>query len=220
MKYILVLLIFFNSQIFAAEDMTFELIDEEAGIVEDPYSIENDTFSFALLGHMGAEPDNFAKLYIMEAAFSIKLDSVWIETIVGQVNGDFKSMFGTQNSTIDSTSPAEAKETMLSAGFGLGYRFNYIQELFGSKKWYDTTKAYLTYNVLDEQYSGESFQGLGIRGDYTVQYRFSPSNYSGIRASYHVASLKRSEMENETSSSERALTYSVFSLAFEYGFYF
>ena len=75
-------------------------------------------------------------------------------------------------------------------------------------------------DILSEEYTGETFQGMGIRGDYTLQYRFSPKNYSGIRATYHVASLKRSRMVDEETNYDMSLTYSVFSVAFEYGFYF
>ncbi len=219
-KISLLLILLLPLQLLAAEDITFKMVDEELGVYNDDYNIQSDRQRFSLMFSHGSNIKGLGEMYSAEFQYGLKIEEVWVETFIAQTSASYKSLFGAQDNTIDSTDLGDTTEKMITAGFGLGYRFNYIQELFGSNKWYETTTAYATYNLMEEAYSTESFQGFGLRTDFGIHYRMSAGTQIGFKGIYHVASLVRGASNDTEKRADRSLTTATLSFGFEYGFFY
>lgn len=204
---------------FAAKDTSFKMVDKGLGVYNKDYQIKDDTQRLSLLVHTQSDLSQAQDYYSIEGSYAMRFDNIWLESYLAQTTASFSALFGDQTSTVDSSTP-DASEKILTAGLGLGHRFNVIQELLGGEKWYETVQSYLTYSLMNETYSGESFQGFGLRADYGVHYRSDHKTHYGMRLSYHVSSLVRAAANDTETRSNRSLTSGVLSLAFEYGIYY
>ncbi len=224
MKYTTNLLLSFSlffcaAALAAPKDTSFKMVDQELGVYNKDYRIEDDTQRLSLLAHTQSDLSKAMDYYSFELAYALKINPVWVETFIAQTTSTFSTLFADQDSTVGTNNP-DASEKLLTAGLGLGYRFNVIQELLGGEKWYETVQSFLTYSMLDESQSGERFQGFGLRADYGIHYRSDHKTHYGARLSYHVSSLVRGAQNETENRSDRSLTAGVLSLALEYGIYY
>jgi hypothetical protein len=85
---------------------------------------------------------------------------------------------------------------------------------------FTTTSAGIGYYSFDENFTGQSYGGPGLKTDFGLHRRSSRSVHYGVRMSYHLASVKRAEEVEGETSSQRALTLSWLTFGFDLSFYF
>ncbi|MCK5883125.1 MAG: hypothetical protein KAG61_05510 [Bacteriovoracaceae bacterium] len=219
-KILITLLTIISLPLIAGEDITFKMIDNELGVTFDDYPITSDRQRVSLVASHGTNLKSPGNMYSIELNYALRLDSIWVETFISQTTANFNSLFGSQDNTVDDAGIGDTTEKMISGGIGLGHRFNYIQELLGSSKWYESTTAFATYNLMEETYTAKPFQGFGLRTDFGIHYRMNPSSQVGLKGIYHVASLVRGPQNDTEKRTDRSLTTASLSFAFEYGMYF
>ncbi len=115
--------------------------------------------------------------------------------------------------------PSTARETLLTYGLGMAYRFKFFLDFFKTQDVFENVQVFATYNQLNESYLDKVYQGYGMTADYAISKRSSSNFFYGGKLSYNLALVTREAISDEKVQ-ERSLSLGWFSLAFEMGYLF
>lgn len=115
--------------------------------------------------------------------------------------------------------PSDAKNTVMAAGLGVGYRFKLLLDFFETEDMFESVDVFVNGLRLDESFIDQEYQGYGLTTNYGLHKRSSTSFFYGGKLSYNVASVTRDAI-GEEKKSERSLALGWLSLAFELGFFY
>jgi hypothetical protein len=155
---------------------------------------------------------------------SNEYDRLWWGAQVFQHRAYFQNItenvsIGGANSEASFQRPLDVKDTILGFGPGVGYRFKLLLDFFNTEDTFESIDVFLNGIVLNESFSKERYQGFGLATSYGLHKRTQTSFFYGGKFSYHVASVTRRAIGDE-SKSERSLSLGWLSVAFEMGFYY
>jgi hypothetical protein len=132
----------------------------------------------------------------------------------------------TQNSSVGGTDseasfhrPSDVKDKLIGFGPGVGYRFKLLLDFFQTEDTFESVDVFLNSIQLDESFIKQKYQGYGLTTSYGLHKRTQTTYFYGGKFSYHVASVTRAAISNE-SKSERSLSLGWLSIAFDFGFFF
>ncbi|PIP90575.1 MAG: hypothetical protein COW01_10760 [Bdellovibrionales bacterium CG12_big_fil_rev_8_21_14_0_65_38_15] len=171
-------------------------------------------------------PSDFGTMTDYEFQFAYNLGHYWLETVIGQGTADFGTVGSNSSATSGTNSEGnfqrtdEAQEKYLYLGVGASLRSRHLSDLFGFNRVFETMHGYVTYHTLQEELRSEDYAGFGARADTSVNYLLSDSSHFGVKFSFGISALKRSQaVENETSS-QRSLVFRWNRIGLDYSFYF
>lgn len=222
-----------NDELIEKKDLTMQNesiiydLNKNTGIKDKSHYTGKDNYKFS--GHYfgNIEVNKFTNISTFEMNYSVKISNFWVESFIGRTSSTFKTISEnkTKNNNALSTSearyirPDDSKETLLSLGLGIGYRFKFIYRFLETTDIFETVSAFATRHILDESYRGTNYNGYGFRADYGIHKRATTSFFYGVKGSYNIGAVKR-RLEDGESRSEGTLSLSWLALGIEAGYYF
>ncbi|MEC7275118.1 MAG: hypothetical protein VXV96_02270 [Bdellovibrionota bacterium] len=195
--------------------------DIETGIFLKNYNTYDDKNRTSFLYHLNNDISSPTDLTTLEFNYAHRFELAWLELFAFRTSGKFREI--TDNNPGDfgtSFDLEDTDETLFAFGAAISYRSRWIQDLVNSDKMFTTTSAGIGYYSFDENFTGQSYGGPGLKTDFGLHRRSSRSVHYGVRMSYHLASVKRAEEVEGETSSQRALTLSWLTFGFDLSFYF
>ncbi len=195
--------------------------DVETGIFLQDYNTYSDKSRTSFLYHVNNDINSIADINTLEFNYAHRFELAWVEIFALRTTAKFNEI--TDNNPNDFASSEDLEQTeesLFAFGAGLSYRSSWIQELVGSEKMFTTTSAGLGWYSLEENFSGFTYSGPGLKTDFGIHRRASRSMHYGVRMSYNLASVKRAQETENERSSQRGLTLSWLTVGFDLSFYF
>lgn len=203
------------------QDIIIRQIDRELGIFLDDYTTDSDQHRFGLQYHFNSDLKNPFEMATFEGNYAYRLGVAWLEFCAALTRGKYREMTRINNSIGGETEDQlEQTASNLSIGGGLGYRTRYIRNLIKSDNIFETIAAYLTYNSFSDTNRSESYTGYGIKADFGVHKRTGARSHWGMKMSYNLATVRKSEEFEGQGSAARSLTLTWLTLGLDYSFYF
>jgi len=229
-QFIIFIFIFFHCVFINtsfAED-SFDLADDQeiisernsnTGLKETSRSIDHNGFSFSLFYHLPANPFNLQKLNGFEFNLQKNFSNSFFMIKFTRMNMLFNEVVETTN-LYTITSPVQTTiEPYSSIGIGYGIRSHIFRDIFRANKSFETMSFSLSYDSLNEQVTGDIFNGLGFQIGLGLYKLLSSKIYYGLKADYHLSNLRRAPLNSLQTTSERSLTLSWLSLGINLSMY-
>ncbi len=176
-------------------------------------------FSFML----GVNPSltKAADLKSFNFSYGKKLENFWADANVLMTKGLFKKFSANNAAATGATDDdlANQENSLTTIGVGIGRETRYAQTLLPLDDIYELMAANLTYNMYKEEFSGSSFNGPGIMAKFSVYKRFNDYFSAGAHFNYNLAVVKRSEENDNETSSQRSLTLGFLTIGVDLSFY-
>lgn len=172
----------------------------------------------SLSAGINPNPRQMTSLNTLSASYAKKQSVYWFDFIFQNSTGIFQKM--TMNNTAATQLPdnqlfdSSSSHTVLGAGLMLDTKYSSI--LFDSENWYETSSAYLTYNIFKNNSISKSFTGPGLSTKFTTCRKFTDLFSLGANINYLLASVKRSSVSAAETSSSQSLTISYLTIGFEF----
>lgn len=190
---------------------TFLERNSKTGVLDTQYSTLKDSSRWTLAVHMNGDPMSPMDYMNFELIYSKKMEYCWLDFFASSSSGTASTY---------TSMGSDTKESLISGGIGVSYRFRFLQNVIKSNRVFETTGASLAYYGFTENVTGQNYSGGGIKVDYGIHYRSSSKFHFGVRFTYNLGTVFRAELTPGESSSSRSLTLSWTSLAAEIGYYF
>lgn len=202
--------------------------NSSTGIKDSEYYTGKDKHMLAGAYHVNPNITKISDLSSFEVSYAYKVYSVWAQAILTQTAGKFDGVSENKDVNAQTTNtnseyrfqrPYNSKETILSYGVGVGYRFRMIYEWIKFDNMFETIGVYAMKHALNESYRDLSYNGYGFRADYGIHKRAGQSFFYGIKGSYNIGKVTRSLEEGE-SKADGSLALSWISMGFQVGYWF
>lgn len=204
-------------------DDDISLIDrnKHTGIYDVEYSTKSDVARVGIAYHFNPFILKIMDFSSFEVTYAKHYKSFWWEFFGAKTATKF-SKVADNNSNLgaDSHTLRDTREDLWSFGTGLSFRLKTIQYLLDWEGIFETTSIYLGYYKFSENFRNEIFNGVGLRVDLGIHKRYSKRYHWGIKFSYNLAPVKKSNTTGNLLSYQRSLTISWVSAAFELAMYF
>ena len=221
-----------NKDITLQNDILYKEKNSVTGVYDTIHYTGHEQNSLTALLHLNSSVQVPFNLIGLELEYWRKLTRTWL-TFSGNY---IKSQFGelTLNRTAKSNSRnASAEEnfqrkdssavTLMSGGMGFGYRFRpqlSFWPTLESADVFHSVSAYLTYNLMHDDFRGKDYTGPGISADYQLNKRFGSDWGIGGKFAYHIAWVKRARENTTEPSTDTQLNLSWASLAVSLAYFF
>jgi hypothetical protein len=209
------------------EDITMHERDALTGVVTNIHNTFNDKHRSSLIFLFDPRILKEYQLYTFEFIYGHKFENWSFEWFISTMTADFYSVarnhaHGSSSSVAEENTPRidDDQETLLSTGIGANFRFKLLQGIIQSNRYFETVSSSLALGRLTDSMSGLSYYGPGLKTDYGIHRRFSSNFHLGLKMSYNIYSLKRTENYATEVSDDRALTLQWISLGFDATFYY
>lgn len=196
---------------------TISYRDQQTGLMQENYSLDDDKYRLSFLYHFNRDFASLSDLQTIEAQYSFKVDSIWVELYALRLSALYSEIFDTTSVSIDQ---GESNDSISAFGLGVSYQGKWIQELINNKRLFTTTFAGLGYYNYSNEFTGQSFTGVGLKTDFGLHIRQSTKFHYGLKMSYHLAPMTREAAFEGEPSSARSLTASWLSFGFDFSIYF
>lgn len=216
-----------KKEITLQDDSIIYDMNKDTGIKDKSHYTGRDNHK--LSGHYfgNVALNKFTDISAFEVNYSMRFSEIWVESFLGRTATTFKVISENKTPNINALSTSEARyirpdasrETLLSAGIGIGYRFKMIYQFIETNDVFETISAFGTRHILDESFRGTNYNGYGFRADYGIHKRATTSFFYGGKLSYNFGAVKRRLADGE-SRREGTLSLSWVALGFEAGYYF
>jgi hypothetical protein len=199
------------------DSSTLSYRNEATGVIRDDFSVAFDKQRLNFLYHINNDLASLTDIQTLEANYSYKLESVWLELFVMRVSALYSEVFDT---TAISLEQGQSSDAIQAFGAGISYQGNWIQDFLDSQRIFTTTSVALGYYTYDNALTVQSYTGFGLKTDIGLHVRQSPKFHYGVKMSYNLAPMTRAAEFDGEPSSARSLTASWLSLALDIAFYF
>ncbi|MCF8059372.1 MAG: hypothetical protein K9K67_08750 [Bacteriovoracaceae bacterium] len=195
--------------------------DVETGLFLSDYNTDKDANRTSFLYHLNNDLTALTAVQSLEFIYAHRFEHAWVEFFGFRATGNFEEL--TENNPSEGAVTDELRESedsVLAFGASLSYRGTWIQDLVNSDKMFTTTAAGIGWYNYTQNLRVKSYSGPGLKCDFGLHRRSSPSFHYGLKMSYHLAHVERSaEFEGETSS-QRSQVLSWLSFGIDLSFYF
>ena len=172
---------------------------------------------FSIFGAVNPNPGQLTSLSTISASYATKLSTYWLEFNLQASSGMFQKM--TMNNALATgltdTALYDSRSTHSSLGVGAMLESNYARIFFNSESLYETSSAYLTYNMFKAGPVSSTFTGPGIMTKFSLCKKFTDVFSLGANLNYQLASVKRASNAATEPSSAQSLTVSYVTLCVE-----
>ncbi len=154
----------------------------------------------------------------------------WLDTFFSSSSGQFDAVASNSNRTNSLQSEGyflrNKKEEfhLMQTGMGLTLESNIISRFLKSNKFYEYSTAFLTYSIFrDDMRDQEKYAGVGLRADYSLNYRLTSDTHTAFRLSYRFSSVARSpsdQISSKEARGERSLMLAWPSVGIETTYFF
>lgn len=216
-----------KKEVTLQDDSIIYDMNSDTGIKDKSHYTGRDNYKLSgnYLGHF--ELNKFTDISSFDFNFSKRFSEVWVETFISKTAATFKAISENKQLNINAQTtsearwirPDDAKQSLISMGVGIGYRFKMIYQFIETNDVYETITAYVSRHLLDESFRGDDYNGYGLRADYGIHKRSSTSFFYGAKASYNFGWVKRHLADGE-SDTDGTLSLSWLSLGVEAGYYY
>lgn len=213
--------LFFLNEV-PSDNVSIQERNENTGLLLKDFDTSKDQHRYGIQLQLNSHLNALTEIMGYEFSYGNKMDvGGWVEFLVSKISASF-SQIATAHSGLASPSDTldDTTEDLMQLGLGLGYRTTLIQEFIDSRYFFETINVYATYNSLDENFTGQSYSGPGLRADYGIHRRVSKGTHYGIKLSYNLANVKRSALTDGESGKDRSLVLSWLGLSFDIALYF
>lgn len=195
--------------------------DVKTGLFLSDYNTYDDKNRLSFLYHLNSDLTALTDVQTLEASYAHRFNDLWVEFFGLRTSGQFKDLSG--NNPLEGPSSEDlisSSDTVTVFGASLSYRDSWIGNLLDTDKVFTTTSAGLGWYSFHQTFRDLTYTGPGLKADFGIHRRSSRTMHYGIKMSYHLASVKRSEeFEGETSSA-RSQTLNWLTFGFDLSFYF
>jgi hypothetical protein len=202
MKYLL-FYIFFN--VAHASEMNLTKTNEYTNNFDNRASFQ--------LG-VNPSPTQITTINNLNFSYATKQNSYWLDFNFQVSSGLFRKM--TQNNALATglldTNLINDRSTHSSLGFGAMLESQYSKTFFSVNDLYETSTAYLTYNIFKTNSVTNTFTGPGLMTKFSLCKKYSDLFSFGANLNYLFASVKRSSINVNETSSAQSLTLSYLTL--------
>lgn len=229
----LLLFVFSISPLIIAEEVqevSIPLTDEkqiidrdlETGFYNDIYKYEQDKGRVSFVYHVNINPLKSSEISGFELNWGSKTGDYWFSGFFSRISGQFSSFTrnpqaSTSNSSAESNNakPDTSDESLTLFGAGGEYRFNFLPKIPQLPNTFETVSVYITYGSFNEQFTSQTFNGVGLRTDYGIHIRSSKFFHWGARFSYNILPVKRDQLTDNEPSIDRSLLLSYMTIGLE-----
>jgi hypothetical protein len=172
----------------------------------------------SLLAGVTPNPRQTTSLNSISATYSYKPSVYWYDFIFQSTTGLFQKMAMNNTAATQFLDyqifDTRSTHTLIGAGLMLDSKYSAV--LFESEKWYETTSAYITYNMFKNSSLSNTYSGPGIDTKFTVCRKLSDLFAFGANLNYSLASVKRAATTATETSSQQSLTISYLTVGLEF----
>jgi hypothetical protein len=216
-----------KSEKFLRDESMIYNFNTQLGIKDQRKYTGRDSNRLTAAFHLAGDYEHLTEILGAEINYmsrSSKYDRFWWGAQIFQHKAHFRnitenSFFGGANSEASFRRPSGTKDSLLGFGPGIGYRFKLFLDFLPTEDTFETVEVFLNALLLDESFIEEKYQGYGLSASYGLHKRTKTSFYYGGKFSYHVATVTRRAIGDE-SESERSLSLGWLSIALDVGFFY
>jgi hypothetical protein len=190
--------------------------EKTTGLLKEEHVLNKDRNRLSLVYHFNKDFSSIAGVQNIEGIFAKKFSSYWIEFFAFQLNATHSEIFSS-GSSLDQ---GESEDSILAFGAAISYRGDWIQDFLGSNNLYSMTSAGLGYYSYTNNFTEDTYKGLGLKCDFGMHYRTSATFHYGMKMTYHLAPMTRAATFDGEPSSARSVTASWVSLGLDLSLYF
>ncbi|MFZ8933602.1 MAG: hypothetical protein ACO2ZP_06875 [Bacteriovoracaceae bacterium] len=196
--------------------------NQNTGLVIKDFDTGKDNHRYGIQVLTTANILDASKLMGFEFTYGNKMDiGGWAEFLISKITAEFSQLAQTHSGLASSSDELDqTSEDLLQVGLGLGYRSTIIQNFIDSRYFFETTTVYATYNTLDENFTGQSYKGAGLRVEYGLHRRLSIGQHMGLKLSYNLSSVKRPALREGESGEDRSLVLRWIGVSVDFALYF
>lgn len=171
----------------------------------------------SIWGTLNPNLRQLTSLNTISASYASRLSIYWLEFNFQASSGMFQkmSMNNTLATGLTDADLFDARSTHSSLGVGAMLESNYARTFFNSESLYETSSAYLTYNMFKAGAVPSTFTGPGIMTKFSLCKKFSDVFSLGANLNYQLASVKRASNADTETSSVQSLTVSYVTIGLE-----
>ncbi len=190
-------------------DILIKEFDQQKGAFIGLHNTADDGAKISLIYHISpsisfSSMSNIADISTFEINYTNRSDNTyWINYLLERTTAKLDAI---------SDIKSDATDTILTLGIGLYQRFKLFDNYFKNDLLFESIEANITYNTISSDISDETYQGIGLKSDFTIFYRSTTQIHYGVRFSYNLISSK--------SKSGQPHTISWVSTGLELGLYF
>lgn len=209
------------------ESMIYDL-NTDLGIKDQRRFTGTDKNRFSIAGHISGDYEHLNDMLGGEIAYmrrSSRYSQMWWGVQFFQQQTYFNAITSnrTSGSNVNAESnyirPSDAKNTVMAAGLGVGYRFKLLLDFFETENMFESIDVFVNGLQLDESFIDQKYTGYGLTTNYGLHKRSSTSFFYGGKLSYNAATVTRDAIGDEKKS-DRSLALGWLSVAFELGFFY
>lgn len=199
-------------------DATTKMVyrDKTTGLLKEEHVLNKDRNRLSLVYHFNKDFSSIAGIQNIEGIFAKKFSSYWIEFFAFQLAATNSEIFAS-GASLDQ---GESEDSIFAFGASISYRGDWIQDFLGSNNLYSMTSAGLGYYSYTNNFTEDTYKGIGLKCDFGMHYRTSPTFHYGMKISYHLAPMTRAGTFEGEPSSARSVTASWVSLGLDLSLYF
>jgi hypothetical protein len=153
-------------------------------------------------------------------SYATKRSDYWLNYNLQISRGLFEKM--TINNPLATGSLANGlsndRASHTAIGVGLMVESSYARHLFDMEELYETTSAYVAYNIFKTNSVTNTFTGPGVITNFSLCNKFTDYFSLGANLNYVLASVKRSANNNFENSSSQSLTLSYLTMGIDFIF--
>lgn len=190
--------------------------DKTTGLLKEDSILDKDRNRLSLVYHFNKDFSSLAGIQNIEGIFAKKISSYWVELFAFQLSAKHSEIFASGTSL----DQGDSDDSIFAFGASVSYRGDWVQDFLGSNNLYSMTSAGIGYYNYTNNFTEDSYKGVGLKCDFGMHYRTSATFHYGMKMTYHLAPMTRAaEFEGEPSSA-RSVTASWLSLGFDLSLYF
>jgi hypothetical protein len=221
-----------QKEIYLENDVLITEFNKTLGIQDETFYTLADKNRLSVSYHMNSNPESFSGISGLEINYLRRLSnfqrSFW-GLIYKNNSAEFAAVASNpkSNSSAPTTSDAHpqnlkpdgAEQKITNMGIGYGHRFKMLLDFYPTQRVFEQLTTYVTTSSISDSFSGNNYEGYGLISDYEIQYRSSLTTYFAVKLSYNLNLVERAQLVNETGADNK-LTYSWFSIGWQFGYFF
>ncbi len=205
----------FNTDLGIKDQRTYTGTDSNrlslGGLVSGEYEHINNILGFEL--NYMHRSERYNRLWYGLQYFQLK-------SVFGAITQNQTSAIGDNaNDESQYQRPNDAKNSLMGAGLGVGYRFKLLMDFMPTEDVFESIDVFLNYLTMNETFIERKYQGYGLTTNYGIHKRSGSKFFYGGKLGYNLATVTREAIGTE-SKSNRSLSLGWLSVGFEMGIFF